>query len=321
MGGAWEDARLSAVPPSRGMMGQYGDRRLGVPLITEILRHNGLAATFFVEPFGEEQGYPGQAEPVATHLLEHGQDIQLHVHPCYRYFALHQQSLPCPLTDDMADLTAQQQTDLLSAGCERLLRWTGKRPVAFRAGNMAASEQTLPHLADAGIRIDSSYCFPFAGGQCRFKADDPYNGSKWYNQVLEVALSGFYQPSAPGLHPAKPLDLVGVSFEECREAVGRINQAGADAVLILHSFSLFKVRNVQYDGGRLNRVVARRFRRLCQWLARRANDLPVRTFSQLAEVISRDDYTARAVAPCRLGRPLRALTRKAVQAVNRLYWV
>ena len=38
MGGAWEDHSLSAVPPARGMMGQYGNRQLGVPLITEILR-------------------------------------------------------------------------------------------------------------------------------------------------------------------------------------------------------------------------------------------------------------------------------------------
>jgi hypothetical protein len=184
---------------------------------------------------------------------------------------------------------------------------------------MAASEETLELLAAAGIRIDSSYTFPFAGGQCRFSPADPYNGSRWYGDVLELALSGFTLPPLPGEARAKPLDIVGVSFEECREAIRRICGAGADAVLIFHSFSLFKVRNVQYDGGRLNRIVARRLRRLCEWLAAHATEFPTYTFSQLGRAIADKSYEARAVPPPRLSGA-RALVRKAVQVYNNLYW-
>ena len=320
MGGAWRDARITPVPPARGMMGQYGDRQLGLPWIVDILTERGLVATFFVEPFNDELGHPDQTQPICEYLLNRGQDIQLHVHPNRKQFALHRQGKPFRLLDDIAELDSAEQKALLAEGAERLAGWTGKRPVAFRAGNMAASEQTLEQLSQVGIHIDSSYTFPYVGGQCFFDTSEWYNGSKWYGDVLEVALSGFRQPRIPGLHAAKPLDLMGISYGECRAAISEICGAGADAVMILHSFSLFKVRNAQYDGGRPNRVVAHRFRRLCQWLAAGTDRPAVRTFSQLADDVAQGRYEAKAVAPCRLNRPFRALTRKMVQFANRLYW-
>jgi hypothetical protein len=317
MGGAWGDARLKPVPPTRGVWGEYGQKRLGLSWIVEILENNGLAATFFVECFMEDQGSPGEGERICRYLLDHRQDVQLHIHPNHRHYGLKQRGLPAPFTDNLADLSPADQLAMLREGCDRIQRWTGRRPVAFRAGSMAASEDTLRQLEAAGIFIDSSYAFPYAGGQCFFSASQPYNGSRWYGHVLEMALSGFRQPIVSELGRSKPLDLMGISFEECRNAIRLIHRAGADAVIILHSFSLFKVRNVQYDGGRPNRIVARRFRRLCEWLA--AEQLPVRTFSDLAAAIADNTYQARHVPPCRLAHP-RAIVRKAVQAWNNLRW-
>ncbi len=250
MGGAWGDPTLRPVPPSRGVWGEFGSQKLGLPLIVEILEQHGLAATFFVEAFMEEQGHPGEGERICQYLLDHGQDVQLHIHPNHRHYGLKQRGQPAPFTDNIADLDPAGQLALLQEGSDRIQRWTGRRPVAFRAGNMGASEETLRQLEAAGIPIDSSYTFPYAGGQCRFGAGEPYNGSKWYGQVLEMALSGFRQPIISELGRSKPLDLMGISFEECRDAIRLICGAGADAVMILHSFSLFKVRNVQYDGGK-----------------------------------------------------------------------
>ncbi len=318
MGGAWQNPSLKPVTPARAIWGEYGEQRLGLPLIVEILQQYGLAATFFVEAFTDEQGYPGEMERCCVYLLDHGQDVQLHIHPNHKHYGLHQQGQPHPRTDAIADLSAEAQRALLQEGAQRIARWTGRPPAAFRAGNMAGSEETLKQLETLGILIDSSYTFPYAGGQCRFDAQKPFNGSRWYGGVLELALSGFHQPNWPGLHPAKPLDLVGISFQECRNAIKLICGAGADAVLILHSFSLFKVRDVQYAGGRLNRIVARRFRRLCRWLAREETP-PVQTFDQLARALRDGTYEARELTPCRLAHP-RALLRKAVQAWNTPYW-
>lgn len=321
MGGAWGDARLRPVPPSRAIWGDYAGRHLGLPQIVGILCDYGLTATFFVTPFVAEQGHPGTMEPVCEYLLDNGQDVQLHIHPGHKHYGLKREGKAFRQTDQMAELDAVEQLDLLCEGADRLERWTGRRPVAFRAGNMGGSEAMLKQVAAAGLRIDSSYTFCYAGGQCCFSPDEPYNGTRWYGEVLEVALSGFVQPRLPGLHRAKPLDLAGISAGEFRDAVGRIAAVGAEAVAILHSFSLFKVRNVQYDGGRPDRIVFRRWRGVCRWLGE-APDAPVaRTISQLAESVAAGEFEPKAVPPPRLGRPVRALVRKAVQGVNRLYWI
>lgn len=319
MGGAWGDDALRPVPPSRAMMGEYGDRQLGLPLICEILEEADLAATFFVETFAEEQGHPGEMERPCQFLLDHGQDVQLHVHPNHWHYGLKQQGRPFDFTDCLAQCSPEEQVKLVSEGCDRLQRWTGRWPVAFRAGNMGASEESLEHLALAGLRIDSSYTFPYAGGQCRFRPGEPYNGSRWYGDVLEVALSGFTQPRFPGLHRAKPLDVGGISFAEMRRAIEGIAEAGVDACLILHSFSLFKVRDVQYNGGRPDRIVTRRFHRLCRWLAECRDTLPAYTFKDLARAVDEGQYEPRSAPPPRLSLG-RALVRKAVQAYNTLYW-
>lgn len=318
MGGAWRHPGLRPVPPSRAMWGQYDGKQWGLRLIVDILERAGLVATFFVEAFTAEQGYPGEAERVCHYLLEHGQDVQLHVHPGHAHYARHLNGEDHPQTDQIAELTPDQQRALLEEGAERIERWTGQRTAAFRAGNMGASQETLRQLEKVGILIDSSYTFPYVGGQCCFEETQLYNGSKWYGGVLELALSGFQKIRLPGLHPAKPLDLYGIGYEECRDAVQRICGAGADAVVILHSFSLFKVRNVQYDGGRPNRIVVRRFRRFCEWLARRP-DLPAYSFAQLAAAVRAGQYTAACVPPCKLNHP-RTLVRKAVQVWNNAYW-
>jgi hypothetical protein len=319
MGGAWYDPAIKPVSPERAIWGNTDSQQLGIPLITDILNRNNLAATFFVDSFIDEQGYPGQTEPVCKFLLERGQDVQLHIHPCHMYYPQHIQGKDCPQTDMFFELSPEQQHELLLKGAARLKSATGKFPVAFRAGNMGASEETLKQLLAVGIKIDSSYTFAFTGGQCGFSTGDPYNGSRWYGEVLEMAFSGFYQPPVPGLRPIKVLDPMGISFEECRSGIRQITSAGADAILILHSFSLFKVKDKQYNGIRPNRIVTRRWEKLCRWLGQTNEGFEVYTFSQLAEAVAKGDYKAKGVAPGKLSAP-RAVVRKAVQVYNNLYW-
>ncbi len=324
MGGAWDNPDRRPVSPERAIWGRFGRRELGLPLIVDTLGRRQLPGTFFLEAFIDEQGYPGTSEPIARYLLERGHDVQLHIHPNHLHYGWKLAGREHPMQDNIGRLPPDAQRAMLAEGVRRLTEWTGRAPVAFRAGNMGASEETLRQMEAVGLLIDSSYTFMYLGGQCDFAETQAYNGSKWYGGVLELALSGFRQPSVPGLRPAKPLDLVGISFEECRDGIRAINAAGADAVVILHSFSLFKVRDKQYNAGKLNRVVAKRFDWLCQWLGRHRDEHPCYTFEQLAGAVRQEQYTARTVEPPLFdgaANVTRALARKFVQGVNNCYWV
>jgi len=321
MGGAWQNPNLKPIPPRLGMMGEYGEKSYGLPMICDILERHGVKATFFLEPFNNELGYPGETEPVCRFLVESGQDVQLHIHPNHVHYGLQREGKPYDRTDDMADLSPARQREMIEAGVQRIENWTGIQPIAFRAGNMGASKTTLEALSQVGVWMDSSYTFPYAGGQCKFPAEEPYNGSKWYGDVLEVSLSGFQQLRVPKFLPAaQPLDLMGASFGECRDAARMICDAGADAVAILHSFSLFRWRDVQYNGGRPNHIVKRRFEKFCKWLAENRNQYPARTFSELGRMVKEDGYEPRSVPPCRLGNLPRSFIRKVVQGMNNIYW-
>ncbi|MFP4104501.1 MAG: polysaccharide deacetylase [Phycisphaerae bacterium] len=321
MGGAWDSSTLLPVAPERAVLGRYGRASYGLPLITGILREHGLAGTFFVEPFDDEIGYPGRFDAFCSDLLDAEQDVQLHIHPNHKSFGRCRSNEDYIRNDRLCELPYEYQVELVREGADRFKRITGKTPKAFRAGNMAADENSLSALAAAGIQVDSSYTFTYAGRQCGFSAERPFNGTRWYGSVLEVALSGFRQPSLPALHPCKPLDLVSVSFPEMQSAVRKICSAGAEAVLILHSFSLMKVRNIRYDGGRPNRVVIRRLRQLCRWLAENRQQYPTRTFSDIAGEVDQGIFHAREVPPAAVVKPIQAVTRKAVQGVNRWYWM
>lgn len=321
MGGAWGDPALKPVPPVRAVWGKYEEHEYGLRLICSILRYYNLSATFFVEAFIREQGYPGEAERICEYLLDEGHDVQLHIHPNHWHYGQKLKGKKFVFSDDMANLDEEEQHFLIKEGAERIKKWTGNSPVAFRAGNMGASEETLKAISRAGLLLDSSYTFPYLGGQCLFKDREEYNGAKWYGDVLEVALSGFKQVAIPGLiKPSQPLDLMGTSFNECKYIIKKICEAGADAVLILHSFSLFKVKDVQYNGGRPNRVVISRFKRLCKWLAENNTKYPIRTFSELAEMIQKKGYRPKRVKPCSYPNPLVTVTRKFIQGLNRFYW-
>jgi len=319
MGGAWQNPELKPVSPAKGMMGEFGNKRLGIPLICDILEKNNLKAAFFVEPFNKELGYPNETEKVCSYLMERGQDIELHIHPNHYNYKLFLENKPFVFTDQMYECPPLFQLELLNKGMERIEKWTGKKPIAFRAGNLGADEETLKILSKAGIKIDSSYSYPFAGGQCAFSKKEPFNGSKWYGDVLETALSGFESMVLPGIYSSKPLDLMGISFEEARDAVKKICKSGADAVLILHSFSLFKVKDKQYSKARLNRVVKKRFEKFCAWLDKNREDYPPRTFEEICSLIEKKEYSPQKTDPVKIKNPIRAGLGKSVQFANNFY--
>jgi len=320
MGGAWTNPGYEPVGPERAVLGRVNGASYGTPLIMDILEEHGLRGTFFIEVLaGTVLGERVLAEAYET-VLRRGHDAQLHAHPVYRYYAKVRQGaltstgLP-PRMDLIGSLPVDVQRELLAEARDIFVRLTGTKPTAFRAGNYGASLETLRVLDEMGFTRDSSFNAAYTNGMCLVSPGTVTNTPWQVGGLWEVPVTTFRTGSL-GVTKVKPLDIAGVSFTEIRRVLEQAERTGPGTVtMVLHSFSLLKRADVQFRRMKPDRLVIRRFQRLCRFLGRQPDRFPVRTFAD-----GREPRTEVPAAPLPALGTLLPACRRLVQGVNRFYW-
>ena len=137
------------------------------------------------------------------------------------------------------------------------------------------------------------------------------DGSIW-----EVPVTNF-ETGVWKLRGLKPLDIGAVSLLEMQRVLDEIEALGIGAVVfIMHSFTLFKKADVQFQQLRPDRLVIRRFKGLCNYLKTNSDRFKVVTFSEEPQF----SMGPRGAPFPKMGALL-PLGRKIVQAVNRCHWI
>lgn len=314
LGGAWRNPAYSPLPVSKTVFGECGSGQYGIPLIMDILEPYGFRATFFTEVFcAYNLGY-GEVEKVFRYIRRRGHDAQLHLHPIQRFYRDRRAGLPAREIDLMFRLSPAEQRELIAEGVGLFRQLSGTTPRAFRAGCFGAAETTLAALRENGISIDSSYNLAYLDRSCGFRTR-PLNAPVEIENVREFPITVF---RVAGLAGYKPLDIAAVSTSEILHVLRRLREAGCGhAVLILHSFSLLKKRGVQYDRHWPDRIVIRRFRKLCAALWQHRDEMEVAVLGEAAPAETLSPHPQVIPSP----GWLRPSMRKLCQAVNRLPWI
>ena len=321
LGGAWDNPALHPVPPERSILGKIRSAYYGTPLIMDILEENGLRGTFFVEVFAGLDAYRSELANAYQELSRRGHDVQLHLHPVHFYYQmlrekqLGRDQFP-PDKDMIGSLPAETQRQLLTQGISLFQEMVGKSPIAFRAGNFGASDTTLDMLSDVGIHFDSSFNASYVQAGCRLTSAGTVNASWQHNGVAEVPVTNF-RVGPSSLKRLKQLNINAVSLWEMTKVLCQAEPLGLTNVnFIGHSFSLFKVADVQFLKLRPDRLILRRFQGLCNFLKQHASQFRVITFSdiQFNSLLGAEKAvpSVGTVAP---------VFRKAIQAINRFHWV
>jgi hypothetical protein len=330
MGGALGHPNRRPVPASRHIFCRIGDKEFGIPLIVRLLQRYGFQGTFFVETLATKCLGDADSEATFEFLLREGQDVQLHVHPVFHYYAEslraraegREYQLPAA-ADLLGHFPQQVQHQLLSEGIEYFSRFSGHRPVAFRAGCFAASRATLRCLAALGMSVDSSLnpCYPelsFPGENLEPNKVERIEG------VWEVPVTVVRTPLPEGYHGFKFADCTSLGVAEIRRMLDVASRAGQEHfVIVFHSFSAVKTRDVEWKETRPNRIVIRRLAGLFRYLAENSDRFRVSTMGALAK-----EFSMRGTEP---GAPsaaviadlglLQAFARRAMQLVNNIYWI
>jgi hypothetical protein len=327
MGGAWSNPTLRPVSSDRRIFCKIGHQDYGIGWMCRELNARNLRATFFGEVFAGLVFGEADTRSWMQFLLDNGQDVQLHTHLNFFYYAQQMRDGVRPpfRTDNLADAPPAQRPELLERACELFRRAAGYTPAAFRAGNWRCDWDLLSDLRRAGIVVDCSFN-PALQGRGSFDRDAlTPNALQYVEGVWEFPITVASQtlPDPALRNGVRPFDPVSMSCWEIRSILDNAYNSGIKyASAVFHSFSGLKVRGVQYTDMKPNHIVRKRFLFLIDYLSAHPEKFRVSTIGELADELHSADCASPAREPMvpSLGF-LHPLGRKMVQIFNSIYWV
>jgi hypothetical protein len=245
--------------------GGDGPDAAGLPYQLRVLAAAGLKATYFVDPLFSMALGADPLREVVRLVQESGQEIGLHLHPEWLTDP-RCAGLPAFAGPLLGRYSETDQLALVRAAAARLREAGARRIDAFRAGSWSATRATLRALKENGIRFDSSLN---PGFDVSFP-DLPDRGARLQpariESVWEFPVTTFVdRPPAA----RRPLHVCACSLAEFQTV---LEHAAANSwfavVIVLHSFEFVRVDRL--PGGKPaapQRLLARRFERICEYLA------------------------------------------------------
>lgn len=247
------------------VMGKIGSEYYGIPKIVEILDRFDFKAEFFVDVyeytfFGEEK-----YKNLCKFLREKGHGVQLHTHPAYAYDINR---------INMYEYSLEEQIKIVAEGKELIKKWLDEYPVAHRAGNYGANNNTLAALKENNIKIDSSFFYDHKN--C--KVDLPtMNDPMIYKGILEVPVTVIKRyPKRLGITIPFKSDWskLDVNWLSCRELRNGMCKIKLDYIVIfLHSSSFVSRDDSSLDIKSANYRDLDKFKRLLCFIYDRSYDV------------------------------------------------
>ncbi|MCZ8134925.1 MAG: hypothetical protein O9266_01360 [Porphyrobacter sp.] len=232
----------------------------GVTHKLELLARYGQKAVFFVDPMPALVWGVAAIEDIVGPILAAGQDVQLHCHTEWLALAGSANPLASGRTGhNLADFRFEEQCAILDYARTTLMAAGAPAPVAFRAGNYGANDDTLRALASLGIGHDTSHCPALPGGACRISLGPEARDPVAHMGVIEVPVGSIGTLRGGQRHA----QITALTLAEMLAAIAHARQSGRESfTLVSHSFELINRRKLA-----VNRIVRRRFTQLVKALA------------------------------------------------------
>jgi hypothetical protein len=258
------DTEMSPAAHGRGVdaeenfacaiLGRVSDGEWGIEFQLRQFKERRLRAVFFVEALSAEVVGLDFLKRTIDPILSAGHEVQLHLHTEWlEWFA--NDPVGGRRGQNMCDFSLEDQRHLIALGKETLTRAGAPSPIAFRAGNYGANNDTLRALASEGITYDTSYNFAYLGTPCRISAPAPLFAPLRLDGTIEVPISTFVD--YPGHQ--RPAQLCAISSLEMEHFLEQcVAQDRRTAIIVSHSFELLNGART-----RSNPFVVGRLRDLC----------------------------------------------------------
>ncbi len=271
----------------------------GVAHKLALLAEHGQKAVFFVDPMPALVWGVAAIEDIVGPIIAAGQDVQLHCHTEW----LEHAGADSPLASgaigkNLADFAFEDQCAILDYARTTLIAAGAPAPVAFRAGNYGANDDTLRALAAIGLGYDSSHCPALVGSSaCRISLGPDDNEPVGHMGVIEVPV-GAIGAIGGGLRHAQ---ITALTLAEQLCAIRHARDCGRESfTLVSHSFELINRRRLA-----VNHIVRRRFSGLIKTLGT-IRGVTTGTYAETPPSVSltRGNRAPLPASPMRTGRRL-----------------
>lgn len=234
---------------------------VGVGHQMDVLDRYGLKAVFFVDPMPALLWGVEAVADVVRPIVTRGHDVQLHCHTEWLVYDRKGKLAGGRTGRNIKDFSLAEQRRLLAWARDTLIAAGAPAPVAFRAGNYGANDDTLAALAELGFGYDASHCPALAGsGDCALTLGSAARRPRVHRGTIEVPAACIATFRGRLRHG----QITALSLRELLGAVRHARDAGCKNVtLVSHSFEL-----LSRDRRRINHLVAHRFERFCAGIAK-----------------------------------------------------
>ena len=273
----WRDSLLSREV-EQDIYGVTSDGEFGLTFQIDLLNEYGLKAVYFVESlFASAIGLEPLSKIVRV-IQDRGQEVQLHLHTEW-LDKLAKPILPGKIGRHLKNFSRDEQTLLIAEAARNLEACGAHKLCAFRAGNYGANFDTLHALARNGIGFDTSHNTCYLNSTCSMPTPEPLLQPKEILGVYEFPISFFCD--YPGHY--RHAQLCACSSGELENSMLQAwNKGWHSYVLVLHSFELVKRRGAPGKRALPDRLIIKRFRRLCRFLADNRDKFRTAVFSELS---------------------------------------
>jgi len=270
IGGAFADPERNRPVGPQAVMCEVGGRSHGLQFLLDTFAEFGTKATFFVEALNTHFFGDGPMGHIARHIRAAGQDVQLHLHPCWTYFIRtdwRDRLRDDPPSDHMHSRDVDTLVAWMRQGIAAFERWGIGKPVALRTGSMMADLNVYRAMEAVGLRIASNIGFAM------YQPRDPqlhlYSGLHRIGGVIEAPVLTYTDLAIGGKTHYKSLTVTGTSWGESRALLEHARrEAVRTVVLLTHPFEFVKYTSPGFGDVRPNPMNQIRLRRLCEYLAR-----------------------------------------------------
>jgi hypothetical protein len=241
------------------IMGESSKGSAGIGYQLDVFAAHGLKAVFFVDPMPALLWGVAAVADVVGPIIERGHDVQLHLHSEWLELAGQANPLGNRIGRNIKDFCLDEQCQLLEYARSVLIAAGAPRPIAFRAGNYGANDDTLRALSLLGMTHDSSHCPGIIGSDCAIGLGMQDREPVLRHGIIEVPI-GCIAAAGGGVRHAQ---LTALSAAELLAAIRHAEASDARSfTLVSHSFEL-----MSRDRTRINPILRRRFEKFCAGLA------------------------------------------------------